>query len=929
MPPKPAAEASPADASTSPEEDEEPPLPDIALLCAKIISPEPMQRIEGIGLLLALEHDALHIKAMCQPYEGEAHEAWVRRQEEIQKLKDDDAYDSDEERPPDPEPELRCPQGIVNEIWTSLKHSNNQLRKKAAEAALAASDWPQEARVQLLFEKLMQGLWACATFVEYEEDEETGEKTPLPPSEEVDSATLVAIEALSSLCFSTQEAAVFIGDVEAPRRKSEVDGDGFEARARAKGDIIRLLGWDRKEEVAMQAARLVWYCGRYDPLNDQLVEANVTNALVAVLQPKPLPPPPEGEEGGADGAKAPDENAEPPPREFRGDDCIIAACDALSRYLGEPSWVQSDAVNAGVVETLIEHTGREDNVMLQVSATHALANMLKVSKDACARFHAVAGFPVLWSMLPMPPAMPEYIEIEEPIDTTERDLLFMKSPFLTESELRLEEARIEALEAAQKAARDAVINEANLLVKTDLHCPGPALDSSLQVNCLRVLQALLADQVTRQKLAKKQNIVHVLLYMLTPPPPEVEEEEEEEEEEEGEGSPEGEGEGAAATEDDIKTDDEIAAERAAVTQARDDAVANFAAVRDAIYKLEGIAELRSYHRPPPSCSTVVQALLQVLGEPLSAASDWNQARRRLVRALLAKIVAIDASRDGGSVGEDINNPTRKAWKKAAATLEGVSDEKVKAASGAAYQMLLWLQAGVELARATVEAERLEIEEKELPALGSSLEGGDGEEGAAAAEEKSKTPTPPPEESGEDAEGEEKGDDEAALADVPEELIPPFTANVRGDAAGALQCAAMHPVLRQLLSDNVNGELSIVLEALTEDCPTSVADPMALLITALAPHCDAKYLEDAGVLHTLCALARVKDSNKSMRSAVARAILCFEASSILAPLKEVPPLPPPKPPPRPLPTGSHLWDALGARKLVNPLDIKPSIPGRVC
>ena len=32
---------------------------------------------------------------------------------------------------------------------------------------------------------------------------------------------------------------------------------------------------------------------------------------------------------------------------------------------------------------------------------------------------------------------------------------------------------------------------------------------------------------------------------------------------------------------------------------------------------------------------------------------------------------------------------------------------------------------------------------------------------------------------------------------------------------------------------------------------------------------------------------------------------------------------------PLPTGSHLWDALGARKLVNPLDIKPSIPGRVC
>ncbi|GHP08298.1 hypothetical protein PPROV_000703800 [Pycnococcus provasolii] len=140
---------------------------------------------------------------------------------------------------------------------------------------------------------------------------------------------------------------------------------------------------------------------------------------------------------------------------------------------------------------------------------------------------------------------------------------------------------------------------------------------------------------------------------------------------------------------------------------------------------------------------------------------------------------------------------------------------------------------------------------------------------------------------------------------------------------------MHPVLRQLLSDNVNGELSIVLEALTEDCPTSVADPMALLITALAPHCDAKYLEDAGVLHTLCALARVKDSNKSMRSAVARAILCFEASSILAPLKEVPPLPPPKPPPRPLPTGSHLWDALGARKLVNPLDIKPSIPGRVC
>ena len=76
-----------------------------------------MQRIEGIGLLLALEHDALHIKAMCQPYEGEAHEAWVRRQEEIQKLKDDDAYDSDEERPPDPEPELRCPQGIVNEIW--------------------------------------------------------------------------------------------------------------------------------------------------------------------------------------------------------------------------------------------------------------------------------------------------------------------------------------------------------------------------------------------------------------------------------------------------------------------------------------------------------------------------------------------------------------------------------------------------------------------------------------------------------------------------------------------------------------------------------------------------------------------------------------------------------------------------------------------
>ena len=925
----PAAPA-PASAEEGVGDGEPAPLPprDIGEQVAAITSGAPARQAEGMASLLGLldapeaderERDSV-LRALFAEVEGEKHRAWVERQAEVERLKADDAYDSEEEREPDPEPALLCPQGIADCTWPLLSAEQPAVREAASKLAKAASRWPLEYRKLVDKTKLMDGLWANVTYVDYDVDEETEEKTAKPPTAELERACMAAADAMSAWVFIDDDSVRYV--VEIFDEEHHEDGDIEAAKIRGKAPLVRLLAWDRSPEVVLACTRLIWYLGRDAVVREQLVEACVTHALTAVLQPKPLPPPP------ADEAKQ--EPEEEPEREFRPDDCIVAACDALARYLGNPSWVQSDAIAAGIVASLVDHMARDDLVELQISAANALGNLMWCSRDACQMFYQSACFPVLWSMLPKPPSMPVFIEIEEPEDTTERDLLFMKAPFLNESEKRLEEARIVAIEEGIRKAKEAIAAEAALLTTTELKCPGPALDPTLQTKALFCLQAILAEPITRTKLEKKQNIVHVLLYMLTPPPDPVEEEEEGEEGEAGEGG-EGQKEGEQEADEDVKTDDEIAAELALVTKTRDDAVIAYAKARNAVLKIDGIAELRSYHRPPPSCKTVVQAVLQVVGEPLETASDWNRARRQLNRAIVAKIVAIDASRNGGTVGEDIVNPKRKAWKKAAKVVEGLDEEQVLAASAAAHTMLVWLRAGAELCNATVEAERLQIEAKELPEPGVDPEATEEELAAAAKAEAEAAKSAEEAKEGEEGEGEGEGegekDEDTIIAETPEELIPPFSETVRGAAAVALQCAAMQSSFRRLLSDNNNGELNLLFDALTEDCPASVADPMALLITALVPHCDSAYLEECGVLRTLCALAKAA-SNNSMRSAVARAIMCFDLDKLLAPLKEVPPLPPPKPPPRPLPIGAHLWDALGAKELAQPLNLKPGLPGRV-
>ena len=118
------------------------PLPprDISEQVAAITSGAPARQAEGMASLLSMldapedgerERDSV-LRALFAEVEGEKHRAWVERQAEVERLKADDAYDSEEEREPDPEPALLCPQGIADCTWPLLSAEQPAVREAAS-----------------------------------------------------------------------------------------------------------------------------------------------------------------------------------------------------------------------------------------------------------------------------------------------------------------------------------------------------------------------------------------------------------------------------------------------------------------------------------------------------------------------------------------------------------------------------------------------------------------------------------------------------------------------------------------------------------------------------------------------------------------------------------------------------------------------------